>query len=321
MPALRYLIFVAAALLVCFAACNQTEILPNPVHPFKVQSNLLYNVALNYRGEEVELYLDAYQPQNGKKNPCIVLLHGGDLMQGNKDEWKGLAETLAQKDITAIAINYRLGRGGNGEPCNGDAYTVGQSFYRAVQDVHAAFRYLVQNAETLGIDTSQLFAGGTGVGGVAALSLGHTTQTDYERIYPGITDDLGEVNASGNLPLLPFRLRGIVHWRGAWLTESPGTGADVLPVMGFLNATDSLVPEFKGPFNKCSNYPMLYGSRFIQDKMQAYNTTAILHRRVGGDTGLDDNYYYSSNINCFIKDVKAGKLTKGILTNNIAVCP
>lgn len=324
MPSLHQFFSSVIILLVCCTACRQSEIKPNTDQhdqPIRTQTNINYGSALNYRGEENDLFLDVYQPSNGKQNPSLLLIHSGDLMQGEKDEWKELAQELAKKQITTISITYRLGRGSSGELCNGDAYSIGQSLYRAVQDAHAAFRYLVKNATDFGIDTSQLYAGGAGVGGVTAMALGFTRERDFKKLFPTIINDLGSINQSGNQITTPFKLKGLIHWNGAWLTESAADVENILPVMGFLNTNDSIIPEFKGPFQKCSNFPMLFGPRFIHEKMLAFNTSAILHRRVGTTDGLDDSYYYSSNIACFIKDVKAGKQSKEILTNHVSVCP
>ncbi|MCQ2307587.1 MAG: alpha/beta hydrolase [Bacteroidales bacterium] len=47
--------------------------------------------------------------------------------------------------------------------------------YAAIQDAHAAMRYLVENQSVYGIDTSMMFVGGTSAGATTALHLAFMT--------------------------------------------------------------------------------------------------------------------------------------------------
>ena len=88
----------------------------------------------------LDLLLDIYMPQNDtlKKRPLVMLIYGGAYYFGSKDDPKitNWCRHLASLGYVTVSIDHRLGffPGKVG---------IGRAAYRAVQDAHAAMRFLV----------------------------------------------------------------------------------------------------------------------------------------------------------------------------------
>ena len=98
----------------------------------------------------LDLHLDIFRPQNDtlEKHPLVMLVHGGAFYFGSKDD-KSITrwcQHLASLGYVTASIDYRIGF----LPSMG---SIGRAGYRAVQDAHAAMRFLVSHQEEYGIDT------------------------------------------------------------------------------------------------------------------------------------------------------------------------
>lgn len=132
--------------------------------------------------KNVALAMDIYQPvcSTTTRRPLLMLIHGGAFFNGDKQTqaFKRWSEYFASLGYVVVSINYRLGFGLGvrlgGGPTNEIGATkesVDRAGYKAVQDAHAAMRYLVHNADKYKIDTNFLFVGGSSAGGITALNL------------------------------------------------------------------------------------------------------------------------------------------------------
>ncbi|MFV0443973.1 MAG: SMP-30/gluconolactonase/LRE family protein [Planctomycetaceae bacterium] len=98
------------------------------------------------------LLLDLFLPRSATgPSPCLVLVHGGGWMKGDKTKFRALAIELGEKGYVTAAIEYRLG---------GEA-----KFPAAIQDCNAAVRFLRANAAKYGIDPNRIGAVGGSAGG------------------------------------------------------------------------------------------------------------------------------------------------------------
>ena len=106
--------------------------------------------------------LDLYLPNDSRgPYPCIVAIHGGGFIFGDKREDQLNAPMEAVRQGYAVAaVNYRLA---------GEAL-----FPSPVQDVKAAIRFLRANAAELHIDPARFAAWGNSAGGYLAVMAGVT---------------------------------------------------------------------------------------------------------------------------------------------------
>lgn len=120
----------------------------------------------------LDLHLDIFRPKDDtlKKRPMIMFIQGGAFYFGSKDDkapsqW---CQHFASQGYVAVSIDYRIGY----IPTKAN---IVRAAYRAVQDAHAAMRFLVAHQEEYGIDTTMMFVGGTSSGAVTALNLAFLT--------------------------------------------------------------------------------------------------------------------------------------------------
>lgn len=120
---------------------------PPPV-PFtlgKVERNVVYSDSQT---------MDIYIPNvtSAHPLPLVIYVHGGGMTSGDKSNINPIfLNTLASSGYAVASINYRL--------APHDKYPA------QIQDVKCAIRYLRSNAQTYGVNDSEIFAFGTSVGG------------------------------------------------------------------------------------------------------------------------------------------------------------
>ena len=208
--------------------------------------------------KDVELCMDIYQPEcnDSIRRPLLMLIHGGAFFNGDKQSqaYQRWAEYFASLGYIVASINYRLGFGLGvrlgGGPTNEIGATkesVDRAGYKAVQDAHAAMRYLVHYADKYKIDTNFLFVGGSSAGGITALNLAFMRNWNRpETVINGryrITGDsnLGFIDAVSPQYNENFTIKAVVNMWGAvhdttMLRNSPQTA-----ILSFHGDADRIV--------------------------------------------------------------------------------
>ena len=102
-----------------------------------------------------ELALDIFRSSDSKKRPAVLCLHGGFWAKGSKKFMHPLAEDLVVRGYVAVSSNYRL--------------TDVAPAPAQLNDVFAAIRFLRENANEYGIDSSKIGVTGSSAGGYLAV--------------------------------------------------------------------------------------------------------------------------------------------------------
>ena len=104
-----------------------------------------------------EIKLDLYRPKDREGAlPAILCIHGGAWWKGDRKNIAAIAKGLAARGYITAAISYRL----SGE----------EKFPAQIFDCKAAVRWLRENADRYGIDSTKIGATGSSAGGhLAAL--------------------------------------------------------------------------------------------------------------------------------------------------------
>lgn len=141
-----------------------------------------------YRDGDSDAYLDVYFPESTAANaalPTVIWTHGGAWVAGNKSNYNGYYELIADKGYTVVSLDYSLGPG--------------KTYPTAVHQLNEAHAYLLANAERLHIDPNNIVLAGDSAGAQLSSQLATlVTSPDYAH-------ELGIAPA-----LTPAQLRGVV---------------------------------------------------------------------------------------------------------------
>lgn len=125
-----------------------------------IESDIVYGA-----GGETKLRMDiAFPTRTRDSMPCIVVIHGGAWMQGNKSMHSDDIKYFAKQGYVSVSIGYRL--------------APKYRFPAQVEDVKCAIRYLRANCKKFNIDPDQIGAVGYSAGAHLSMMLGTMDKKD-----------------------------------------------------------------------------------------------------------------------------------------------
>ena len=198
-----YAIIVAAILFCVIATSCKEKKVAHETTPYNFKGITINDLSFaqsDNNGKKEDLKLDIYLPDDtvGKKYPLTIFMHGGGFREGEKADGKNFCEMLAEKGFAVASINYRTGWEKGKDPCNLDTLAVKVAVYRALQDAHAALRFLSANATQYAADTNWAFLTGASAGSILALGTHYYDQDAANAFFGNIVDTLGPLNNYGN---------------------------------------------------------------------------------------------------------------------------
>lgn len=124
-----------------------------------------------YGEDPVWQSLDVYRPKDVEgKLPVIVDVHGGGWVYGDKELYSYYCMMLAQAGFAVVNFSYRL--------------APEHPYPAAVEDVMAAFDWVMAHAGQYGLDTNNLFAAGDSAGAhLLGLYLNICTNPAYAKLF------------------------------------------------------------------------------------------------------------------------------------------
>lgn len=286
--------------------------------------------------KDLDLTMDIYTPRNDSltKRPLVMLIHGGAFFFGDKHEVEMIAQCthLASLGYVAVSINYRMGF----ELTKASIQRCG---VKAIQDAHAAMRFLTHFAEKYGIDVNEMYVGGSSAGSITAMSMVYMTDESRPKsaLKKHFMGKYGSLFESGNEYRDKFRVKGLVNMWGA-LYEIDDVVANPLPILSFHGTADKVVPCYKGyPFAQLNGkkgkgklsglyFDEMYGSHEIHEVLKTkhvhnefYPLDSLGHAPwKGDDRKLNEVYYFiQRHVSRFlyedlIYDVKLVKKRTGV---------
>lgn len=287
---------------------------------YTIDKNVKYGSANDYAGKPQSLEMDVYNPDNKTAHPLVLLIHGGAFLYGDKNEAADMCKYFAERGFTAVSIDYRLGWNFGTNNCNGNMESLKVAVYRGLQDTHASLRYLVANAVSYKIDTSQIFIGGSSAGGVLALQTAYLDKADADKYFPLFDKKYGASNQSGNSLTETFSIKGVINLWGGVFDLGIISPTEQTPVISFHGTKDNTVPYNAGTYAGCPNYLEVYGSKSIFDLLSSRKVASVLHSAIDGGHGVYDNNYIASNSYCFIKSIIKNEKPIASFNNLIGNC-
>ena len=183
-------------------------------------------VDLTIPGPGGDLALRVYRPASQRPLPALLYFFGGGWVLGTIDTADGVSRTLANASGALVVVpGYRL--------------APEHPFPAAVDDCHAALRWVAGHAGEIGADPARLAVGGDSAGGNLAAAVTLLARGDGLElvgqllVYPN-TDQLAgdEPAPDGDDPFL-FNRRSVAWYRGHYL---PGPGDAASPLASPLRA-------------------------------------------------------------------------------------
>ena len=232
--------------------------------------------------ELLDLKMDLYYSKTDllKNRPCVVLIHGGAFYIGSKESVceQALATSLAKRGYFVASIDYRLGF----KPTPAD---IEMSGYRAIQDAHAALRFLAHHSPGIGIDPNQMYVGGTSAGAVASLNVAFMDNDERPaRILENEKKGLvSKIEESGNRFTETFTIKAVANMWGAVSDLNIIDPDEKIPVLSIHGTHDDVVPfEYDFPFRNSLMInrmimDKMYGSKSIHDRL---NSLGIRNRLI-----------------------------------------
>lgn len=286
-----------------------------------VVNNVKYGSNKDWQGNTEDLLLDVYIPADvsgTQKLPLIVYVHGGGFQDGDKEDKKSMMTDFANSGFIAVSINYRLGWT-QGNNCNGDTTEAKEAIYRAVQDARSAIRFLVSNAGTYFIDTSNIFLGGESAGAITVLSTNYFTQAYANELIPGVQSKLGALDFADNNIQVPYSVKGIASVAGCLNSPNLITAANVKPTIYMHGMMDDVIPYDSGHNYNCKNFSICYGDYYLYNVTKNI-TSCVMHLDSTGIHTVYDEAFIKTNEVCFFNSILKNNINTGFYTGTASSC-
>ncbi len=308
------------------------------------------NTSANYDATTEHETMDIWGPagDNCTKRPLIIWVHGGGFSQMDKTapDVVAMCDTFARHGFVVASIDYRDDYWGQFGPVNDfnsqnpgpyDNLEFTRASYRAMQDAKCAVRYFKANASTYGVDTNNIFMGGTSAGGWTSLLVAYLDkisekpsacfqQSTVAGMYP--RPDLGSIDGNGGWNNVSSRVRGIISIFGAMVDTAFVDGASDPAAYHFHEYGDPVVNFYYGPpfQGQYPNFASYWGDHYVHMQSQNTGGTSKARWMTGSQHAL---YPYrgivSTDVASFLDSlICSGTQTTGgndILANDIHLYP
>lgn len=285
--------------------------------------DITYGQAINCKNQNEALRLDIYAPDKNtdilEKRPLVLMMHGGGFVSGERTNLTNDCIALARRGYVTVTMSYRLGWNNGSYLCFNSANTQTHAAYRAMQDLHAALRFMIANADKYGIDTNWIFIGGSSAGAVATLNLAFGTQEEFDARVPALRNSLGLLNNSGNTLKDNFTVKGVFNNWGALFDINMIQPEDRIPVIAFHGDQDGTVPIDFASRGGTS----LYGSRLVHRRLDSLGICSDLTVKPGGghgvyNTGRAQSDFRMNRASCFFRQIFCNNCTSFYSTDSIS---
>ena len=160
--------FLTAALLIASALtfrinAAEPEITPDGTYMF-------------VQRDTCDLFLDVYNPAEGsettfagKAKPTVLFMFGGGFIRGTRDDedYLGWFKKLTENGYRVISIDYRLGLKGSNKVGVAQVNVLDKAIHMAVEDLFSATNFIIDNADQLGVDPSEIVISGSSAGAIS----------------------------------------------------------------------------------------------------------------------------------------------------------
>ena len=190
------------------------------------------------RRDTCDLFMDVYNPAagsattfEGMQKPTVIFMFGGGFIQGTRDDesYNSWFRMLTDNGYRVISIDYRLGLKGSKKVGVAQVNVLDKAIHMAVEDLFSATNFIIENADQLKVDPSNIVISGSSAGAISVM------QAEYEI-----------ANRTSWASVLPqgFNYAGVMSFSGAILSRKGKVKYQTAPcpTMMLHGTTDKLVP-------------------------------------------------------------------------------
>ena len=204
------------------------------------QNNLLLpdGTYLYHKQDTCDLFMDVYDPADGSEEtymglqkPAVIFMFGGGFIRGTRDDesYNSWFRMMTENGYRVISIDYRLGLKGSSKVGIAQVNVLDNAIHMAVEDLFAATNFIIENADQLGVDPSNIVISGSSAGAISVM------QAEYEI-----------ANGSKWASVLPegFNYAGVMSFSGAILSRNGKVkyATEPCPTLMLHGTADKLVP-------------------------------------------------------------------------------
>ena len=190
------------------------------------------------RRDTCDLYMDIYNPAKGsntefegQQKPTIMFMFGGGFIRGTRDDqsYNSWFKMLTDNGYRVISIDYRLGLKGSDKVGIAQVNVLDKAIHMAVEDLFSATNFIIDNAEQLSVDPSNIVISGSSAGAITVM------QAEYEI-----------ANSTVYASVLPqgFNYAGVMSFAGAILSRKGKVkyAKEPCPTLMMHGTADKVVP-------------------------------------------------------------------------------
>lgn len=155
-----------------------------------------------------ELFMDVYNPAkgsetryNGKTKPTIIFMFGGGFIRGTRDDadYNKWFRQLTDNGYRVISIDYRLGLKGSDKVGVAQVNVLDKAIHMAVEDLFSATRFIIDNADQLGVDPANIVISGSSAGAISVMQAEYEicNRTSWAEVLPEGFNYAGVMSFSG----------------------------------------------------------------------------------------------------------------------------
>ena len=185
-----------------------------------------------------DLFMDVYDPAEGSireaygiEKPTVIFMFGGGFIHGTRDDadYHKWFKMMTENGYRVISIDYRLGLKGSDKVGVAQVNVLDKAIHMAVEDLFSATNFILDNADQLGVNPSNIVISGSSAGAISVM------QAEYEI-----------ANATQWASVLPagFNYAGVMSFSGAILSREGKVDfkKSPCPTLMLHGTSDELVP-------------------------------------------------------------------------------
>ena len=195
---IRNTLFLTAAFLTFMTA--QAKAADKPIEPD--------GTYMFVKRDTCDLFLDVYNPAKssettfyGKEKPTVIFMFGGGFIQGTRDDedYKKWFRQLTDNGYRVISIDYRLGLKGSNKVGVAQVNILDKAIHMAVEDLFSATRFIIDNADQLGVNPSNMVISGSSAGAITVMQAEYEicNRTSWAQVLPEGFNYAGVMSFSG----------------------------------------------------------------------------------------------------------------------------